>query len=108
MVFQFTIRFQDLYCQLAQDVSANHLKNTFLAGLREPLRTTLALTDLSQKTIEQVVAHVLALERAQNSTSFSMGSLQTAFPTHEETQFWQALQCMTCSNSGQSVVDCVV
>ena len=47
-VAQFTIRFQDLYRQLAQDVSAHHILDTFLAGLWEPLRTTLALTDFSQ------------------------------------------------------------
>ena len=47
IVSLFTICFQDLYRQIAEDVSANHLKDTFLAGLREPLRTTLALTYIS-------------------------------------------------------------
>ena len=65
----------------------NHLKDTFLAGLREPLRTTLALTDFSQQTIEQMVARILALDRAHHSISFEMGILQTALPTNEEMQF---------------------
>ena len=48
IVSQVTIRFQDLYQQLTQDVSVNHLKDTFLAVLGEPLRTTLTLIDFSQ------------------------------------------------------------
>ena len=86
-VTQFTIRFQDLYCQLTQDVSAHHIPDTFLAGLREPLRTTLALTDFSQQTIEQVIARVLAIDRTQHNTAFSMGSLQNTLPPQEENRF---------------------
>ena len=84
-VSQFTIRFQDLYRQLARDVSANHLKDTFLVGLWEPLQTMLALTKFSQLTIEQMVAPVLALDRAHHSNSFSMGSLQNTLRMQEET-----------------------
>ena len=61
-VSQFTIRFQDLYRQLTQNVSAHHITDTFLAGLREALRTTLALTYFSQQTIGQVIARVLTIE----------------------------------------------
>ena len=74
-VAQFVLCFQDLYRQMARDILANHLKDTFLVGLREPLRTTLALTDFSQNTIEQVVACILALARIHNSSSFAMGTL---------------------------------
>ena len=62
-----------------------------MASLQEPLRTTLALTDFSQQTIEQVVARVLGLDRAHHNNFFTMGTLQNASPTHEETQFRQAL-----------------
>lgn len=79
---QFTIRFQDLYHQIAQDVSADHLKGTFFAGLQEPLRTTLALTDLSQQMIEQVVTHVLIMDRAKNNTSFFVSSHQGSLLTN--------------------------
>ena len=89
---QFVLCFQDLYQQHSQDVSVNNLKDTFLAGLREPLRMMLALTDFSQQTIEQVVARVLALNRAHHSRSFAIGTLQTSLPMTEETQFQQALQ----------------
>ena len=92
-VSQYSLRFQDLYRQLGQDVSVNHLRDTFLAGLREPLRTTLALIDFSQQTIKQVVARELALDHAHHSIAFSMGTLQSALPTVEETQFRQALDC---------------
>ena len=71
-VTHFTIRFLDLYCQLAQDVSAHHIPNTFLAGLREPLQTTLALTDFPQQTIKQVITRVLAIDQTQDNRSFSM------------------------------------
>ena len=84
----------------------NHLKDAFLARLREPLSTTLALTDFSQHTIEQVVAHVLALDRAHHNNSFSMCTLQTTLPTTEDTRFRQALQCTTCAKSGHLAIDC--
>ena len=88
---QFVLHFQELYRQVAGDVSANHLTDTFLAGLREPLRTTLAVTDFSQNTIEQVIARILALTRTHKSSFFAMGTLQAALPTPEETQFRHAI-----------------
>ena len=98
-VTQFMIRFQDLYRQLADDVSAHHIPDTFLSSLREPLRTTLALTNFANQTIEQVIARVLALDRTQQSTAFSMSSLQSTLP-QEDNYFRQALQCTVCSGSG--------
>ena len=73
-VAQFTIRFQDLYRQLADDVPAHHILDTFLSSLREPLRTTLALSNFANQTIEQVIARVLPINRTQQSTTFSMTS----------------------------------
>ena len=79
-VAQFTIRFQDPYRRVADDVSAQHIPDTFLSSLREPLRTTLALTNFTNQTIEQVIVCVLTLNRTQQSTAFSMSSLQSALP----------------------------
>ena len=79
-VAQFTIRVQDLYRQVADDVSAQHIPDTFLSSLQEPLRTTLALTNFANHTIEQVIARVLALDRTQHDVAFSMTSLQNALP----------------------------
>ena len=62
-VAQFTIRFQDLYRQLADDVTAHHIPDTFLSSLREPLRTILALTNFANQTIEKVIARILAIDR---------------------------------------------
>ena len=62
-VAQFTIQFQDLHRQVADDVSAQHIPDTFLSSLREPLRTTLTLTIFANQTIEQVIARILALDR---------------------------------------------
>ena len=99
-VAQFTIRFQDLYRQLAEDVSPHHIPDTFLAGLREPLRMTLTLTDFSNQIIKQVIARVLAIDRTQHSTTFFMGSLQSTLPPQEDHHFRQALQCRASSGSG--------
>ena len=84
-VEQFTIRFPDL-----DDVSAQHIPDTFLSSLREPLRTTVALTNFANQTIEQVIVRVLALDRTQHNTAFSMSSLQNALP-QEDNRFCQAL-----------------
>ena len=62
-IAQFTIRFQDLYRQLAEEISAHHIPDTFLSSLRESLRTILSLTNFSNQTIEQVIACVLAIDR---------------------------------------------
>ena len=90
-VAQFTIRFQDLYRQLVDDVSAHHIPDTFLSSLREPLRTTLTLTNFANQTIEQVIAHVLAIDQTQQNMAFSMSSLQSSLP-QEDNRFHQALQ----------------
>ena len=89
-VAQFTIRFQDLYRQVADDVSAQHIPDTFLSSLREPLRTTLALANFANETIEQVIARVCAIDRTQHNTTFSMSSLQNTLP-QEDNFFRQAL-----------------
>ena len=96
IVAQFTIRFQDLYRQVADDVPAQHIPDTFLSNLWEPLQMILALTNFANQTIEQVIARVLALDRTQHNTTFSMSSLQNALP-QEDNRFCQALQCMVCS-----------
>ena len=62
----------------------------FLTGLRKPLRTTLAVVDLTGNPIEDVTSRVLRLESAQ---SMSMTSLENALPTTEETRFRQAVKC---------------
>ena len=62
----------------------HHITDTFLTGLREPLWTTLALTDFSQQTIEQVIARILAIDKTQHITAFSIGSLQNTLPPQNE------------------------
>ena len=105
-VAQFTIRFQELCRQLVDDVSAHHIPDTFLSSLREPLRRTLSLTDFSNQTIEQVIARVLAIDRTQHNTSFSMASLQNTLTPQEDHRFLQVLQCIACSGSGHLALEC--
>ena len=81
------------------------LTKIFLIGLREPLRTTLQVIDLSGQPIEEVIRRVLRLDSAQ---SMSMASLHEALPTTEETRFKQAVQCTTCLNPGHSALECTL
>ena len=104
-VAKFMIRFQDLYRQLVDDVSAHHIPDTFLSNLQEPLRMTLALTNFANQTIEQVIARILALDRTQESTTFSMSSVQSTLP-QEDNSFRQAVQCTACSGSGHLALEC--
>ena len=71
-------------------------------GLREPLRTTLAVVDLTGNPIEDVISRVLRLDSAQ---SMSITSLQNTFPTTEEIRFREAVQCTTCHNPGSSALE---
>ena len=102
---QFVIRFQSLRRQLTRSPTPEELTDIFLTGLREPLRTTLQLMDLSGQPIEEVIRRVLRLDSAQ---SMSMSSLQEALPTTEETRFRQAIQCTTCLNPGHSALECTL
>ena len=77
--------------QLTRSPTPEELTEIFLTGLREPLRTTLQLMDLSGQPIEEVIRRVLRLDSAQ---SMSMASLQEALPTTEETRFKQVSGCL--------------
>ena len=66
---------------------------------------TLSLTNFPNQTIEQVIVHVLAVDRTQQNTAFSMSSLQNALP-QEDNRFRQALQCTVCSGSRHRALEC--
>ena len=102
---QFVIRFQSLRRQLTRSPTPEELTEIFLTGLREPLRTTLQLMDLTGQPIEEVIKRVLRLNSAQ---SMSMSTLQEALPTAEESRFRQAIQCTTCLNPGHSALECTL
>ena len=102
---QFVIRFQNLRKQLTRSPTPEELTEIFLTGLREPLRTTLQVVDLSGQPIQEVIRRVLRLDSAQ---SMSMTSLQDALPTPEKKRFKQAVQCTTCLNPGQSTLECTL
>ena len=73
---------------MTRSPTPEELIEVFLIGLQEPLRTTLAVVDLTGNYIEDVISRVLRLDIAQ---SMSMTSLQNALPTTEETQILQAV-----------------
>ena len=61
---QFVIRFQNVRKQLTSSPTTKELTEIFLTGLREPLRTTLQVVDLSGQPIEEVIRRVLCLDSA--------------------------------------------
>ena len=77
----------------------------FLTGLRKPLRTTLAVVDLTGNPIEDVISRVLRLDNAQ---SMSITSHQNTLPTTEETRFRQTVQSTTCLNPGHFALECTL
>ena len=58
---QFVIRFQNLRMQLTRSPTPEELMKVFLTGLQEPLRTILAMVDLTGNPIEDVISRVLDL-----------------------------------------------
>ena len=53
---QFFIRFQNVRKQLTRSPTLEELTELFLTCLREPLRTTLPVVDLTGKPIEDVIS----------------------------------------------------
>ena len=80
-VAQFTVRFQDLYRQLADDVSPHHIPDTFLSSLREPLRTTLALTNFPRPRSD-ATKHAFLYEFLAEHPAPEGQSLSTSPPMH--------------------------
>mgnify|MGYP000553620776 CR=1 FL=1 len=74
-VLRFVIHFQNLRKQLTRSPTPEELTEIFLTGLREPLRTTLQIMDLSGQPIEEVIRRVLRLDSAHSK---SMASFQEA------------------------------
>ena len=106
-VSQFVIRFQNLQLQISRPIPDHELKDIFLEAIREPLRTTLAVFDFRNQSIEQVIDKAIAMGRnPKNVRSMDMSALHHTLPTMEELQFRQAVQCTTCLNTGHSTIEC--
>ena len=63
------------------------VKETFLSALREPLRTTLAVFDFKEQSLEQVIDKALLMDKTQTCNNMSMMSLRKSLPTTEELRF---------------------
>ena len=104
---QFVIRFQSLQLQIAKKIPDAELKDIFLEAIQEPLRTTLAVFDFSDQTIDKVIDKALAMDRTHKSkATINMTNLTNNLPSLEELRFRQAVQCTTCLNTGHSTVEC--
>ena len=84
---QFIIRLQNLRRQLARQPPDDDVKEAFLSALREPLRTTLAVFDFKEQSLEQVVDKMLLMDKTQTCNNMSMMSLRKSLPTTEELRF---------------------
>ena len=104
----FIIRFQNLRRQLTRQPQEDDVKGTFLSALRERLRTTLAVFDFKERSLEQVIDKALLMDKMQTCNNMSMMSLQKSLPTTKELRFQQAIQCTTCLNPGHSTVECTL
>ena len=54
-IFEFVIRFQNLQSQLTWLPTEDEARETFLAALREPMRTTLTMLDFMGQTTDNVI-----------------------------------------------------
>ena len=86
---QFIIRFQNLRRQLARKPPKDDVKETFFSALREPLRTTLAVFDFKEQSLEQVIDKALLMDKTQTCNNMSMMSLQKFVPMAKELRFRQ-------------------
>ena len=105
-VSQFVIRFQSLQLQIAKTIPDAELKD-IPEAIQEPLRTTLAVFDFTDQTIDKVIDKALAMDRTHKSKpTINMTTLTNNLPSLEELQFRQAIQCMACLNTGHSTIEC--
>ena len=81
-------------------------KETFLATLHRPFRTTLNMQNFTGQTADTVIERALQLESKEEEEGLSMASLRQALPKDEEYCFYRAIQCTICFNSGHSTLDC--
>ena len=102
---QCIIWFQNMRRQLARQPPEEDVKETSLSALREPLRTTLAVFNFKEQSLEQVIDKALLMEKTQTSNSMSMLS---DLPTTEELRFRQAIQCTTCFNLWHYTIECTL
>ena len=90
---QFVIRFQSLQFQIAKKNLDAELKDIFLEAIQEPLRTTLAVFDFSDQTIDKVIDKALVMDRTHKSNAtINMTTLTNNLPSLQELRFRQAVQ----------------
>ena len=88
----FVIRFQNLQLQILKRIPNEELKDIFLEAIREPLRTTLAVFDIKNQSIDQVIDEALAMDQTHTGkNSMNMSTLHNNLPTMEELRFRQAV-----------------
>ena len=91
-VSQFVFLFQNLQLQISEKIPKEELKDIFLEAIREPLRTSLAVFDFKNQSIDQVIDKALAMDRTHTrKNSINMSVLHTNLPTMEELRFRQAV-----------------
>ena len=86
-VADFNLRFPSLRHQLTRAPIEEEAKDTFLAALRRPLRTTLTTQSVKGETKDMVIEQALQLELEDEDEGLSLTSLWQALPQEEEYRF---------------------
>ena len=76
---------------LTQTLVDEEAKETFLAALRRPIRTTLNTHSVKGETSDMVIERALQLELEEEDEGLSMALLRQALPQEEEHRFRQAI-----------------
>jgi hypothetical protein len=82
-------------------------KRQFLKALREPLRSSFLMVDVSTVPLTEIVNRALTLDHQQLGLGLSQFRSIAPSPKAKEKAFQQAVQCTLCLQYGHSNVECV-
>ena len=74
-ITDFSLRFQNLQRKLERASTDDEARETFLATLRRPIRTTLNNNSVKGETTDMVIERALQLELNEEEEAYSMSSL---------------------------------
>jgi hypothetical protein len=106
-VADFLLRFRAVEAMLDTLPAEEIQKRQFLKALREPLRSSFAMVDVSTVPLTEIVNRALNLDHQQLGLGLSKFRSIAPSPKAEERAFQQAVQCTVCLQFGHSNVECV-
>jgi hypothetical protein len=106
-VADFLLRFRAVEAMLDPPPIEEIQKRQFLKALREPLRSSFAMVDISIVPLTEIVNRALNLDHQQLGLGLSQFRSIAPSPKAEERASQQAVQCTVCLQFGHSNVECV-